>query len=254
MKKRAKEDGVLSRCTTFEALSASVWRSRSRALEMASEQETKLMFAVDGRSKFDPPFPRGYFGNGIVITSALCRAGELAENLMSHTVGLVQKVVGMVTDKYMRSAIDYFELTRARPSLTVTLLVTTWSRLSFHTSDFGWGEPFQSGPITLPAKEVVLFLSHGRERKSINVLLGLLASAMERFQQFFGKALGLLTCTDRFFNLRQASAGSPSPASALPLIVYVADALLEDETLLEGWSQGLVAYEKKRLGVISTYA
>ncbi|KAH9329394.1 hypothetical protein KI387_001502 [Taxus chinensis] len=184
MKKRAKEDGVLSRCTTFEALSASVWRSRSRALEMAGEQETKLMFAVDGRSKFDPPLPRGYFGNGIVITSALCRAGELAEKPMSHAVGLVQKAVGMVTDKYMRSAIDYFELTRARPSLTATLLVTTWSRLSFHTSDFGWGEPFQSGPVTLPAKEVVLFLSHGRERKSINVLLGLPAAAMERFQQF----------------------------------------------------------------------
>ncbi|KAH9302330.1 hypothetical protein KI387_013913, partial [Taxus chinensis] len=41
-----------------------------------------------------------------------------------------------------------------------------------------------------------------------------------------------------------------------PFIVYVAvaDALLEDETLLEGWSQGLVPCEKKRLGVISTYA
>ncbi|GLJ44990.1 hypothetical protein SUGI_0947100 [Cryptomeria japonica] len=184
LKKLAKEDGALSKCTTFEALAALVWRSRSKALEMAADQETKLMFAVDGRTKFDPPLPKGYFGNGIVITAALCKAGELADKPMSHAVGLVQKAVTMVTDGYMRSAIDFFEETRARPSLTATLLVTTWSRLAFHTSDFGWGEPIQSGPVTLPAKEVVLFLSHGSQRQSINVLLGLPESAMDRFQQF----------------------------------------------------------------------
>ncbi|KAH8479623.1 hypothetical protein H0E87_031527, partial [Populus deltoides] len=84
---------------------------------------------------------------------------------------------------YMSSAMDYFEVTRARPSLASTLLITTWSRLSFYTADFGWGEPVLSGPVALPEKEVILFLSHGKERKSINVLLGLPASAMKIFQE-----------------------------------------------------------------------
>ncbi|KAA8542086.1 hypothetical protein F0562_023238 [Nyssa sinensis] len=97
--------------------------------------------------------------------------------------GLVQEAIKMVTDSYMRSAIDYFEATRARPSLAATLLITTWSRLSFHTTDFGWGEPLLSGPVALPEKEVILFLSHGKERKTINVLLGLPASAMKTFQE-----------------------------------------------------------------------
>ena len=88
----------------------------------------------------------------------------------------------MVTDSYMRSAIDYFEVTRARPSLAATLLITTWTKLSFHTTDFGWGEPLCSGPVTLPEKEVILFLSHGQERKSVNVLLGLPSSAMVIFE------------------------------------------------------------------------
>jgi len=83
----------------------------------------------------------------------------------------------------MKSAIDYFEATRARPSLTATLLITTWSRLSFHTTDFGWGEPIVSGPVALPEKEVSLFLSHGKERRSVNVLLGLPASAMKTFEE-----------------------------------------------------------------------
>ncbi|CAL9200952.1 unnamed protein product, partial [Musa hybrid cultivar] len=183
LKSRATGDGVLHSCTTFEALSALVWRARTAALRVEHDQQTKLLFAVDGRSRFDPPLPKGYFGNGIVLTSALCDAGELLEKPFSFAVGLVQKAVRMITDGYMRSAIDYFEVTRVRPPLTSTLLITTWSRLAFHATDFGWGKPLQSGPVALPEKEVILFLSHGKERRSTNVLLGLPDSAMVAFQE-----------------------------------------------------------------------
>ncbi|XP_012459736.1 omega-hydroxypalmitate O-feruloyl transferase [Gossypium raimondii] len=183
LKKYSMEDGVLEKCTTFEALSAFVWRARTKALNLLSHQQTKLLFAVDGRPKFDPPLPKGYFGNGIVLTNSICQAGELLDKPISHAVALIQDAIKMVTDGYMRSAIDYFEVTRARPSLSSTLLITTWSRLSFHTTDFGWGEPVLSGPVALPEKEVTLLLSHGKERKNINVLLGLPASAMKVFQE-----------------------------------------------------------------------
>ena len=183
LKKKAMADGVLEKCTTFEALSAFVWKARTESLKMKPDQNTKLLFAVDGRSRFEPPIPKGYSGNAIVLTNSICRAGELLENPLSFAVGLVQKAVHMVNDSYMRSAIDFFEITRARPSLAATLLITTWSRLSFHTTDFGWGEPLLSGPVALPEKEVILFLSHGKERKSVNVLLGLPQSSMKIFEE-----------------------------------------------------------------------
>ncbi|GMJ09431.1 hydroxycinnamoyl- CoA:omega-hydroxyacid O-hydroxycinnamoyltransferase [Hibiscus trionum] len=183
LKENAMEDGVREKCTSFEALSAFVWRARTKALNLLSDQQTKLLFAVDGRSKLNPPLPKGYLGNGIKLTNSICEAGELLEKPFSHAVGLIQKAIKMVTDGYMRSAIDYFEVTRGRPSLSSTLLITAWSRLSFHTTDFGWGEPVLSGPVVLPEKEVILFLSHGKERRSINVLLGLPASAMKLFQE-----------------------------------------------------------------------
>lgn len=183
LKKKATEDGVLKKCSTFEALSAFVWGSRTSALKMHPNQQTKLLFAVDGRSRFVPPIPKGYFGNSIVLTNSMCKADELLNNPFSFSVGLVHNAIDMINDSYMRSAIDYFEVTRARPSLTATLLITTWTKLSFDTTDFGWGEPLCSGPVTLPDKEVVLFLSHGQEKKSISVLLGLPASAMERFEE-----------------------------------------------------------------------
>ncbi|XP_010554116.1 PREDICTED: omega-hydroxypalmitate O-feruloyl transferase [Tarenaya hassleriana] len=184
LKLKATEDGeVLDNCTTFEALSAFVWRARTKALKMLNDQKTKLLFAVDGRAKFEPPLPKGYVGNGIVLTNAICEAGELLEKPLAFAVGLVRDAIKMVTDGYMRSAIDYFEVTRARPSLSSTLLITAWSRLSFHTTDFGWGEPVLSGPVALPEKEVILFLSHGEQRRSINVLLGLPGSAMDVFEE-----------------------------------------------------------------------
>ncbi|TQD69309.1 hypothetical protein C1H46_045158, partial [Malus baccata] len=183
LKMKAREDGALENCTTFEALSAFVWKARTRALNLLPEQQIKLLFAVDGRPKFRPPLPKGYFGNGIVLTNSICQAGDLLDKPLSNAVGLVQDAIKMVTDSYMRSAIDYFELTRARPSLASTLLITTWSKLSFYTTDFGWGEPVLSGPVALPEKEVILFLSNGTEKKNINVLLGLPASAMNVFQE-----------------------------------------------------------------------
>ncbi|XP_047968327.1 omega-hydroxypalmitate O-feruloyl transferase-like [Salvia hispanica] len=183
LRRIAMEGGDLEKCTSFEALSAFVWRARSQALDLSPDQQTKLLFAVDGRSRFDPPIPERYFGNAIVLTNSICRAGDLAANPASYGVKLVQEAVRMVSDGYMRSAVDYFEATRARPSLAATLLITTWSRLSFHTTDFGWGEPVLSGPVALPEKEVILFLSHGKERKTINVLLGLPAPAMEKFEK-----------------------------------------------------------------------
>jgi omega-hydroxypalmitate O-feruloyl transferase len=170
-------------CTTFEALAGFVWSARTRALGMRPSRRSKLLFAVDGRPRFSPPLPAGYFGNAIVLTSAACPAGELASSL-PRAVRLVRAAAGAVTDAYMRSAVDYFEATRARPSLASTLLITAWSRLPFRAADFGWGPPAACGPAALPEKEVALFLSCGEEGGGgVRVLLGLPPAAMAEFQR-----------------------------------------------------------------------
>ncbi|CAL1398548.1 unnamed protein product [Linum trigynum] len=172
--------------STFEALSGFVWRARTQSLNFPPNQPTKLIFAVDGRAKFVPPLPTGYFGNGIVFTNSICEAGELVNQPLSRAAGLVRESVRMVDDGYMRSAIDYFEVTRARPSMAATLVITTWSRLAFDTADFGWGGPLFSAPVGLPGKEAVLFLADGEEegrKKGVRVFLGLPASAMKTFEK-----------------------------------------------------------------------
>ncbi|OVA15227.1 Transferase [Macleaya cordata] len=126
LKAKAMEDGVLNKCTSFEALSAFVWRARTRALKWKPNQQTQLIFPVEGRSRFDPPLPEGYFGNGVVLTNSLCSAGELLENPMSFAVGVIQNSIRLVTNRYMRSVIDYYEVPRALlPSLYATFGIST---------------------------------------------------------------------------------------------------------------------------------
>ncbi|KAL6956493.1 omega-hydroxypalmitate O-feruloyl transferase [Sarracenia purpurea var. burkii] len=190
LKETAMADGddngqiIIKSCTSFAALTAFVWRARTKALEMKPNQRTKLLFAVDVRSKLSPPLPRGYFGNGIVLTCCVCAAGELTEKPLSFAVGKVQNAMGKVTNDFTRSAIDYFEVTRARPSLAATLLVSSWRRLPFDDSaDFGWGKPIKWGCVNLPEKEVALLLSDGKDKMTTTLLLGLPITAMKRFQE-----------------------------------------------------------------------
>lgn len=184
LKARILEEGTVSKVSTFEALTAATWRARTLALDMPPAQMSRLLFAVDGRPRFSPPLPKYFMGNGIVLTCAIATAGELAENPISYAVKLVQEAIAVITDQYMRSAVDFFEATRTRPALVATLLVTTWIRLPFHTVNFGWGQPLCMSPATPPDKEVVLFTSCGKDRRSVNVLLGLpSATAMAKFTE-----------------------------------------------------------------------
>ncbi|KAM0937923.1 putative omega-hydroxypalmitate O-feruloyl transferase [Dioscorea sansibarensis] len=183
LKEMAMRDGAVESCTSFVVLTAFTWRARTKALKMGPGQKTKLLFAVDGRNKMVPPLPAGFYGNGIVLACCLCDAEELDDRPLSYAVEMVQNTIKNTTDAYVRSVIDYFEITRARPSLTGTLLITAWTRLGLRLTDFGWGEAAQTGPAELPQKEVAFFLPHAKEPKSLVLVLGLPASCMNQFEE-----------------------------------------------------------------------
>lgn len=176
-----------TRVTTFEALAAHIWRTRTMALAMEDKQQTKLLFAVDGRKKLNPPLPEGFLGNGIVLAHAITTASELRSRPLSYAVGMVKEAIHMITEEYIRSAIDFFEVTRARPALVATHVLTSWSRLELNTTDYGWGEPVLVGPANLPEREAVLLLPGGCGKKSMNVLLSLPPNAMESFKSLIRK-------------------------------------------------------------------
>ncbi|KAJ7525916.1 hypothetical protein O6H91_17G074200 [Diphasiastrum complanatum] len=174
LKKQVLDEGILKTCTSFEVIGAFIWRIRTKALCMPSSQLTKFEFAIDCRTRFCPPLPKGYHGNAAVSTCAIASAGELTDRELSYAVGLIQEAKAMITDKYLRSRIDYLEQTRPLQSLsTSTLLASSWCGIPFHKADYGWGEATHFFPIGRLISGIGVFLAYGKDRKGIKFLTSL---------------------------------------------------------------------------------
>ncbi|KAJ0111000.1 hypothetical protein Patl1_01838 [Pistacia atlantica] len=189
-KKAMEEDEGLKYCSSFTVLAALVWRARNQTLKMEPHQKSRLLFTVDIRSKLNTPLPKGFFGNGIVTSECTCTASELSENPFSFAVKMVQNAIKKVNEDYVQSYNDFFEnisITIPPPSLTGTLVITSWTRIAFNSADFGWGEASQFGSVEIP-KEVCLFSPAGiKETEGVMLILGLPVSAMNTFQELMNK-------------------------------------------------------------------
>ncbi|KAL3726928.1 hypothetical protein ACJRO7_031779 [Eucalyptus globulus] len=175
-----KDQQVTSSYTSFVALAALVWRARSMALKMKLHQQSKLLLLVDFRSRLNTPLPDGYFGNAVAMPCCLCTTGELIEEPISASAERIKKAIESVTDDYIRSRIDYLDMNRLEGLPVGTLIISSWVRLEYGKTDFGWGEP-RFGIGGLPSSSC-MFMSEGRE-KSIAVMLGLPLSAMITFEK-----------------------------------------------------------------------
>ncbi|XP_043700421.1 omega-hydroxypalmitate O-feruloyl transferase-like [Telopea speciosissima] len=178
----AMEDGEVEKCSNFTVVAAHTWRVMTESLNMEADQQTKLVFAVDLRSKFDPPLPKGYFGNAIFHPCCLCNAGELTSKPLWFAVKLVQDAIKSVTEEYARSAIDNYEVKRVNPLATYTLFISSWTRLGFHDIDFGWGKPTQT-TLANPGPNLCFVLPQNEENKDLNILMVMTASLMNSFSE-----------------------------------------------------------------------
>ncbi|XWS68289.1 hypothetical protein CRYUN_Cryun04dG0078100 [Craigia yunnanensis] len=188
LKEMAKEDEFAAPPTSFEVISALVWITRTKAYKIEPHKTTKLLTAVDGRSKFKPALPECFFGNGIVMSCAQCTAGDLVQKPFSFAVKIVHESIKEVTEDFIKSAIDYYELTRGQYEMENTCWISKWSRLPFYDVDFGWGKPQQVAPASM-VDNLDLTLSKEKDSKNIILYLGLPESVMKVFQELMQSEL-----------------------------------------------------------------
>lgn len=81
LKAKANFECTTTKISSFQSLSAHVWRCLTRAWGVTRDQKTTCKLAINNRPRMEPPLPQGYFGNSVdVVSTEEITAGELLEN------------------------------------------------------------------------------------------------------------------------------------------------------------------------------
>ncbi|KAJ4850483.1 hypothetical protein Tsubulata_022563 [Turnera subulata] len=181
----------LSGCSTFEVLTACLWKCRTIALQPHPEEEMRLICAVNARKIFNPPLPLGYYGNSFGLPVAVATAGDLAKNPLGFALELMKKTKAEVTEEYMRSLASLM-VTRGRPRFTIagTYAVSDVRYAGSEALDIGWGKAIYAGPAKHGVESSFYIpYANNKGEKGILVLLCLPRPAMEIFERKLAKML-----------------------------------------------------------------
>ncbi|XP_023766373.1 benzyl alcohol O-benzoyltransferase [Lactuca sativa] len=178
----------LQSCTTFELLTACLWRCRTIALQPDPEDEMRIICLVNARYRFNPPaIPIGYYGNTFVMPCAISTARELCKKPLAHALELVRKVKSDVTEEYVRSNADLMVI-KGRPLFTAvgSFIVSDVTRSGLNDVDFGWGKAVYGGVAkggagSFPGVSFFVAFTNHKGESGIVVPICLPSVAMEKF-------------------------------------------------------------------------
>ncbi|XP_030540475.1 alcohol acyltransferase 9 [Rhodamnia argentea] len=166
--------------TSFEVVTAHIWRSWARSLNLPPNQTLKLLFSVNVRNRVKPSLPSGYYGNAFVLACAQASSKDVAEKGLGFATMLVKKAKDRVDDEYVRTVVETVSESRACPDSVGVLIVSQWSRLGLDRVDFGMGRPVNVGPVCCD-RYCLLLPVHDRS-DAVKVMVALPASAAERYE------------------------------------------------------------------------
>ncbi|XP_010517439.1 PREDICTED: taxadien-5-alpha-ol O-acetyltransferase-like [Camelina sativa] len=181
LKKLASRLGEFnSKHTSFEVLSAHVWRSWARSLNLPSNQILKLLFSINIRDRVKPSLPSGYYGNAFVVGCAQTTVKDLTEKGLSHATMLVKQAKERVGDDYVRSVVEAVSKERACPDSVGVLILSQWSRLGLEKLDFGFGKPIHIGSVC--CDRYCLLLPVPERSDAVKVMVAVPSSAVDTYE------------------------------------------------------------------------
>ncbi|KAF3781526.1 hypothetical protein EJ110_NYTH36755 [Nymphaea thermarum] len=111
LKSKASSDDPCNKpYTTFECLTAYLWRKITSARNLEGEVTTKVRIPVNGRFRLrNPAVPMRYFGNVVVWAWPRSKVKDLWTKRVGHAAWLIHDAISRVDDDYFKSSIDFSE-------------------------------------------------------------------------------------------------------------------------------------------------
>ncbi|KAK7351635.1 hypothetical protein VNO77_11225 [Canavalia gladiata] len=146
LKEKANSESNTTKISSFQSLSAHVWRSVTRARRLPHDQKTSCMLAINNRSRMEPTLPQEYFGNAIDVVSATTTAGELIEHDLGWAAWKVHLTVADHNDAKVRRVLKEW---LQRPVVyqlglhfdPYSVIVSSSPRFNMYGNEFGMGKP-----------------------------------------------------------------------------------------------------------------
>ncbi|KAL1353300.1 hypothetical protein HN51_017248 [Arachis hypogaea] len=162
--------------STFEVLTAHLWKARTKALGLSKEKVVCLQFAVDTRNKMVPPLPKGFSGNAYVLASLMMSVSQLLDH-SSHELIIekIREAKNAVNHSYVKSYIDALELgsNNSLPPLKELTLVSDWTRMPFHNIEFFHGrKAAYASPLATPVPQVAYFMQSPFDVGGVDLRIG----------------------------------------------------------------------------------
>ncbi|KAK1628986.1 hypothetical protein QYE76_003301 [Lolium multiflorum] len=177
------------RYTTFETVSAHVWRKITAARGLADAARTSIRVAVNGRGRLEGTgaLPAGgVFGNVVLTATSVARAADLASGTLADAAALVRAGIRAVDGRYFQSFVDFGALhgggdEELEPAcadeagvLSPDVEADSWLHLELHRLDFGCGGRLVGFlPGKVPQDGVVVLMPSLRNGAGVDVFVAL---------------------------------------------------------------------------------
>ncbi|MBA0575991.1 hypothetical protein Golob_006912 [Gossypium lobatum] len=145
LKKRANTESNTTKISSFQSLSAFVWRSITRARRLPCEIVTCCMLAINNRSRLEPPLSPNYFGNSFQTVTAMTTAGELLDHGLGWAAWKLYQAVVNHSDKSVRGFVnDWLRspfVYQCSPHLYPrSVIIGSSPRFNMYGNEFGLGK------------------------------------------------------------------------------------------------------------------
>ncbi|KAK7410049.1 hypothetical protein VNO78_00528 [Psophocarpus tetragonolobus] len=105
LKARANAESKTNKISSFQSLSAHVWRSITGARRQPYDEITVCKLAINNRSRMEPALADEYFGSAVDLVSAETTAEELLVNDLGWAALKVHEIVAKHNDKVVREMV-----------------------------------------------------------------------------------------------------------------------------------------------------